>query len=120
MSPCEFSIYLWKQGLTVRNQCNVMLLGSYYLYPILTLSKCEGNSKEEVIHFPVDCLPLLRGSRTLEWPVYGWGTVLEPRGSASLYPVDGAQVVLLDHLILKTGFLLNITLEPWHFFLSAI
>ena len=49
------------------------------------------------------------------------GAVLEPCGSASICPVDGAQVILSDRLILEEeGFLLNTIVEPWHFFLSAI
>lgn len=45
---------------------------------------------------------LLWGSHT-GVAVYGQGTLLDPHGSASIYPVDGAQVILSGSFILKTG-----------------
>lgn len=49
------------------------------------------------------------------------GAALEPHGSVGIFPVDGAQAILSDSLILeKEGFRLSTIVEPWHFFLSSI
>lgn len=45
------------------------------------------------------------------------GAALEPHGSVGIFPVDGAQAILSDGLILeKEGFRLSTIVEPWHFF----
>lgn len=65
---------------------------------------------------PASTKGLLNTRMACSW----WGTVMEPRGSASICPVDGTQVILSDYLILEEeGFLLRTIVEPWHFFLSA-